>query len=150
MYLGLGVEALTNGFPHPLATIPKIRGKPNRRTLDEVIEFITGNAASVTTVLEGGQNGYTAICMMSTAHYNTLPNTVPFIWPLSPGVYIVDTTSPKTTAAQREGQLHDYDAREYQFNMYQNMQQACKNMFIACVPPECYVKLKSRHSPSTV
>ena len=101
MYLGLGVEALTNGFPHPLATIPKIRGKPNRRTLDEVIELITGNTASVTTLLGGGQHGYTAICM-SAARYNTLPNTVPFIRSLSPGVYVVDT-SPKTSAAQREG-----------------------------------------------
>ena len=26
------------------------------------------------------------------------------------------------------------------------MQQACKNMFIACVPSECYIKLKGRYS----
>ena len=133
-----------NGFPNPLATTPKIRGKPNRRTLNEVIDQITGNAASVTTLLGGGQHGYTAICM-STVRYNTLPNTVPFTSPLSPGVYVVDT-SAKTSAAQREGKLHEYNSREYQFNMYQNAEQACKNMFIACVPSECYIKLKGRHT----
>ena len=144
MYLGPTTDALVSGFPHPLDTIPKIRGKPDRRQLDEILEYITGNAASVTTVLGGGQNGYAALCM-SAARYNRLPNTIPFVQPLSPGLYVVDN-NPRTTVVMREGQLHDYNAREYQFYMYQHMQQGLKNMFIACVPKECLSKLRSKVS----
>ena len=30
--------------------------------------------------------------------------------------------------------------------MYKNVEQACKNMFIACVPSEYYIKLKGKHT----
>ena len=57
-----------NGFPHPLSTIPKIRGKHNRRTLDEVLELIAANAAPVDTLLGGGLYGFTEIYMSSTRY----------------------------------------------------------------------------------
>ena len=116
MFTGATVEALTNGFPNPPAPVSKIRGKPNRKTLDEVIELITGNATSITTLLGGGQHGYTAICM-SAARYNSLVNTVPLIRSLTLGEYVHDI-SVKTTAAQQEEKFNEYNLREHQFHMY--------------------------------
>ena len=133
------VETITNGFPNPPNSIPKIRGKPTRKTLDVVCDALISNAASVHTILGGGKPGYGAICM-SPARYNAIPNTIPFVTPLSPGDYSIDTSIKN--AAHREERQHEYNLRMQKFMTYHRVEQACKNIFLACVPSECYLKLK--------
>ena len=99
------VDTITNGFPHPPNSILMMRGKPTRKTLDEVLDSLIANAASVHTLLGGGNHGYAAICM-SAARYNGITNTVPFVTPLSPGDYTIDTSIENV--AHREERQHEY------------------------------------------
>ena len=128
------IETITNGFPNPPNSIPRIRGKPTRQTLDDMLDPLIANAASVQTNLGGGKYGYAAICM-SPARYNAIPNTIPFITPLSPGDYIIDTSIKN--AAHREERYHEYTLRLQKYKTYDRVEQACKNIFLACVPSEC-------------
>ena len=139
MYATQSVDSITSGFPQPPNSILTIRGKPTQKTLDEVLKPLVANAASVHTLLGGGNHGFAAI-RMSAARYNGIPNTVPFIKPLSPGEYTLDTSIKN--AAQREERQHEYNLRVQKFMIYKNLEQACKNIFLTCIPPECYLKLK--------
>ena len=92
--LSYSVKDYTNLFQYK--ELDRIRGQPTLDSLTTLLRQVKINAQSVPTILGGGQYGYLAL-VLSDATYSALPNTVPFIRPVHPGVFSV--TVPSTTGA---------------------------------------------------
>ena len=51
-------------------------------------------------MLNGGQLGYLALVLTQEEYYNDIPNTVPFIRPIDPGVFKYSPSVPTLTTPQ--------------------------------------------------
>ena len=77
----LSVDDVIAKFPRK--TIPVITGEPDYNTINNMVQLLYGNAASLTTSLGGGHHGHIGQ-IMSAALYVTLSNT-PYKAPPDPG-----------------------------------------------------------------
>ena len=88
-------------FPHP--TLTPIHGKPNRVSIDRLIQEIYANAIAIESTRGGGDYGHLAL-VMTPAAYLTLPNAVAFQEPAHPGpapVHPAGATAAQITEGNR-------------------------------------------------
>ena len=77
------VEVILAGLPNKDHQINAIPGTPARPALDELIDKLRVNAASITTLNGGGHFGHTALTM-SPVEYATIPRNAPFLMETAP------------------------------------------------------------------
>ena len=68
----------------PMKTMPKIDRETDYGNINTMMQLLYGNAASLPTMLGGGQHGYIGI-VMNPQLYTTLANT-PYESPPDPGI----------------------------------------------------------------
>jgi hypothetical protein len=123
--MGLSVDDIIAKFP--AKTIPHIQGEPEYASINEMVQMLYSNAASLATTLGGGQHGHIGR-IMTPILYATLSNT-PYNNPDDPGPIPNDGA----TAAAREAEriLHK-EARRI-FDNDQSMDDALKALIIDTV-----------------
>jgi hypothetical protein len=85
--MGLSVDDIVAKFP--TKTIPTISGEPDYASINNMVQLMYGNAASLPTTLGGGQHGHVGL-IMTPILYATLSDT--------------DILQPAGRAADREHQ----------------------------------------------
>ena len=78
----LSVDDVTAKFP--VKTIPIIQGEPDYTTINNMVQLLYGNAASLPTSLGGGHHGHIGL-IMTPELFATLSPT-PYQNPADPGI----------------------------------------------------------------
>ena len=81
--MGLSVDDIIAKFP--MKILPIILGKPDYSSISTMVQFLYGNAASLSTTLGGGQHGYIRV-IMTHLLYATLAPTTAYTAPINPGL----------------------------------------------------------------
>ena len=76
-----------------------MHGQPNIDNIVQLLTEVKRNAQTVKTILGGGKFGYLAL-VISTTDYNTIPDTVPFVWPVHPGIFDPNATVKASVATR--------------------------------------------------
>ena len=92
-------DALIESFPNPV--IPKIEGIPTYESIANVRALLSANAAAVSSLRGGGNNGYLGI-VLSDAVYTTVSG-IPWVSPNFPGATHTHDTSGSHCCADRRG-----------------------------------------------
>ena len=111
--------------------LEKIHGHPDIDTLLRIFRQLKRNAQRVPTLLGGGQLGYLAL-VISTALYDALTNSQPFIRPILPGPFIPSGIRLSAAELSQEKCAHDETVRTY--NECQAVEQALRNQLIEAIP----------------
>ena len=97
-------------FQH--SEVTPIRGKPTYESIYALHAQIKSNAASVPSVLGGGQHGYLGLCL-SPVRYNQL-SLVPFILPADPGAYPTARVGMSWEEMQARRLVYNDERNEFQ------------------------------------
>ena len=110
----LSVDDIVAKFP--VKTIPPIQGEPNYESINEIIQVLYANAASLATTYGGGQHGHIGL-IMKPEIYATLSAT-PYANPVDPGPHPTFAPNRNYTAAERQQMRdqHDEERRLYDNN----------------------------------
>ena len=103
------VDNIREGFPHP--TVPKHSGLPTYETIKKVHQILKANAASVSSVLSGGQHGLLGLVLTNPIYQHVTGTTFqrPPLLPAFPAIPD-DTAILQTQALERR---HNASLRTY-------------------------------------
>ncbi len=130
----LTVDAIVAKFPNK--TLPKIKEEPNYENINESVQLLYANAATLATTLGGGAHGHIGIIMQQPL-YATLTAT-PYIEPAEPTVLPV--YPPNTTAATREIIRAKHKEEQRIFSNHNNMDDALKAQLVDAINDPTSVK----------
>ena len=91
------------------------------------------NTASVPTTLGGGQHGY-LVLIFTTAQWNSIPSTAPFVKPVDPGVF----TKLVTTNAGIATEKSTWEDNVRRDDEYQLLESTLKNQFVSAFGSEYF------------
>ena len=127
--MALTVDKILALFPN--AALPKIHGEPTYETINDIVQHMYANAATVRSPLGGGQHGHIGL-IMKPALYQTLSATA-FIRPNDPGPLPVYNPNIRYTAADRESIAADHKENRRIFDLCNNVDTALKRQLIEAV-----------------
>ena len=127
--MALTVDKILALFPN--SALPKIHGEPTYETINDVVQHMYANAATVTCPLGGGQHGHIGL-IMKPALYQTLSATA-FVRPLDPGPLPQYSPNIRYTAADREAVAADHKETKRFFDLCNNVDTALKRQLIEAV-----------------
>ena len=81
--MGLSVDDIIAKFP--MKNLPIISGEPDYDSINTMVQFLYGNAASLPTTLGGGQHGHIGLIMTHILYATLAPNTA-YNSPIDPGL----------------------------------------------------------------
>ena len=113
--MGLSINNIVTKFP--LKNIPTITGEPDYSTINDMVQNLYGNAASLPATLGGGVHGHIGL-LVTPALYATI-SAAPYIIPPDPG------PTPNCKAARIQ---HKEDRQVFDNNT--NMDDAIKAQII--------------------
>lgn len=120
---------------------PKIMGAPSFESLSHMRDILKANAASVHSLLGGGQNGYLGL-VVSDEVYATISPT-PFIVPGNPGVQPIIPQG--TTAAITAIIVRNHEEAQRSWREYNNLHLALKKQIVNALEPLFLRSLKDRN-----
>lgn len=126
----------------PVKELPRIEGEPNYETINELVQILYGNAATLPTTLGGGANGHIGLIMKPTL-YETLSDT-PYAAPANPGP-TAEVPANATAAAREQLRAEHADATKV-FGNHNNMDEALKNQIIDAVDGAYINELRNRYT----
>jgi hypothetical protein len=129
--MGLFVDNIIAKFP--TKTIPTTQGGPNYTSISNMVQTLCGNAASLPTMLGGGQHGHVGL-FMTPILYATLSNTGATPNPIG------------NTIAAREIQCLDYKEARHIYGNHQNMDDALKSQVIDAINDTYLCKLQNKYT----
>ena len=135
--MALTVDKIITQFPNK--TLPKIHGEPSYETINDVVQHMYANAATIATPLGGGQHGHIGL-IMKEALYLTL-STVPFLRPADPGALPQYNINIRYTAAERETVAIEHKELRRIYDTCVNVDIALKKQLIEAVD-ELYLEEK--------
>jgi hypothetical protein len=77
----LSVDNIVSKFPNK--TLPNITGEPDYEAINQLVQSLYGNAASLATTLGGGGHGHIGIIMTVPLYATQTSN--PYVTPANPG-----------------------------------------------------------------
>jgi hypothetical protein len=92
----LSVDDIVSKFPNK--TLPNIAGEPNYEAINQLVQSLYGNAASLATTLGGGGHGHIGIIMTAPLYATLTAN--PYVTLDNPGALPIIPHA--TTTANRE------------------------------------------------
>jgi hypothetical protein len=125
--MGTSVDYITAKFP--VKTLPLIEGEPDYENINNMVQMLYGNAASLQSPLGGGQHGHIGI-IMSTVLYATLSNQQ-YDTPADPGLPPVPPA--RATGAIIEENRISYASERKIYDNHTNMDDALKSQIIDAV-----------------
>jgi uncharacterized protein (DUF433 family) len=126
--MGLSVDDIVAKFP--TKTIPTISGEPDYASINNMVQLMYGNAASLPTTLGGGQHGHVGL-IMTPILYATLSDT--------------DILQPAGRAADREHQWHAHKENHRIYKNHQNMDDALNAQVIDTINDTYLNKLRNKY-----
>jgi hypothetical protein len=136
----LTVDAIVAKFPNK--TLPKIEGEPNYESINEMVQQLYGNAATLATTLGGGAHGHVGIIMLQPL-YATLTAT-PYIAPAEPPVQ--PNYPLPNTVATRELIRAEHKEEQRIFNNHTNMDDALKAQLIDAVDDTYLKEMRNKYT----
>ena len=136
----LSVDDVIAKFPRK--TIPVITGEPDYNTINNMVQLLYGNAASLTTSLGGGAHGHIGQ-IMSAALYATLSNT-PYEAPPDPGAN--PTHAIGASAEVRQTNFQNHKELRRIFDNHQSMEDALKAAIIDAVDDTYIGELRDKYT----
>ena len=128
----------------PIKSIPPIQGEPNYESINEIIQVLYANAASLATTYGGGRHGHIGL-IMKPAIYATLSET-PYATPIDPGPLPTFPVDRTYTAAERQ-QLRDHHAEDRRlYDNNTNMDQAHKGLLLEAIEDIFVQELRNRYT----
>ena len=127
--MALTVDEIVAHFPNK--KLPQIHGEPTYETINDMVQHMYANAATIATPLGGGQHGHIGL-IMKQALYQTLSET-PFIAPPDPGPLPVYNPNIRYTGADREAVATAHKETRRIFDTYTNVDHALKKQIIEAV-----------------
>jgi hypothetical protein len=139
--MGLSVDDIVAKFPNK--KLPIIQGEPDYAQINNMMQTLYGNAASLPTTLGGGRHGHIGL-IMTAALYATLAPLAPFTTPNDPGP--TPTYTSGGTGAQREAErlTHTENRRIYDNNS--NMDDAMKTLIIDAIEDVYLNELRNKYT----
>ena len=125
--MSLSVESIIAKFP--IKTLPVITGEPDYALVNDMMQDLYTNAASLPTTLGGGQHGHIGIAM-SPILYATI-SAVPYIQPADPGPEPLFPANASQATKDNRRTLHKQERRI--FDHATNMEDALKAQVIDAV-----------------
>ena len=123
----------------PIKTILKILGEPNYKAINELIEVLYANAASIPTTLGGGRNGHIGL-LMDVAVYDNAATTS-YARPTDPGPYAQHSTGNSAVARADANSIHKEGRKIYDLD--KKLDAALKQEIIVAVE-ETYLSAKNQ------
>jgi hypothetical protein len=138
--MGLSVDDIVAKFP--AKTIPHIQGEPDYASINDMVQILYSNAASLATTLGGGQHGHIG-CIMTPILYATLSNT-PYDNLDDPG-QIPMLPANASAAAQEASRIQHKEVRRI-FDNNQSMDDALKAQIIDTIDDTFLCKLRNKYT----
>jgi hypothetical protein len=136
--MALTVDKIMAKFP--VKTIQKITGEPNYESINDMVQSLYSNAASLPTTLGGGNHGHIGI-VMNDILYATLSPT-PYQAPVDPGQLPILVG----TAAQRDDQLRQFEEQQRIYANHNNMDDALKSIIIDTVDDPYLCEMRNKYT----
>ena len=127
--MALTVDKILTQFPNK--TLPKIHGEPTYESINDIMQHMYANAATIASPLGGGQHGHIGL-IMKPALYQTL-SAVPFIHPIDPGPLPAYNPNIRYTAAERETVATEHKENRRIFDNCTNVDHALKKQLVEAV-----------------
>jgi hypothetical protein len=136
----LSVDDIISKFP--IKTIPNINGEPDHESINNMVQTLYGNAATLATTSGGGAHGHIGL-IMTPALYATLTPT-PYVAPIDPGVLPI--IPQNASAAVREG-IRIQHKEDYQiYDNHINMDDALKGQVIDTVHDTYLCEMRNKYT----
>lgn len=138
--MGLSVDDIVAKFP--LKNIPSITGEPNYASINDMVQMLYGNAASLSTTIGGGAHGHIGL-LMTPALYATLSAT-PYIPPPDPGPTPIHANNASNNVRET-ARLNHKEARRI-FDNNANMDDAIKAQIIDSINDTYLCELRNKYT----
>jgi uncharacterized protein (DUF433 family) len=139
--MGLSVDDIVAKFPNK--TIPTIAEEPDYATINNMVEIVYGNAASLPTSLGGGSHGHISL-LMTPALYDTLAPGTAYDAPADPGPVPVHAVG--ATATARESNALNHKELRRIFDNHHNMDAALKAQVIDTIQDTYIGELRNKYT----
>ena len=126
--MGLSVDNII--ATSPIKTLPIILGEPDYTSINTMVKFLYGNAASRPTTLGGGQHGHIGLIMTHLLYATIVPNTA-YTAPIDPGV--LPPMASNLAVVTRETQKIAHEEARRIYDNHTNMDDALKAQLIDIV-----------------
>ena len=121
------VDGIVSKFP--MKKLPHIDGEPTYESINEIMQMLYANAATLTTTSGGGMHGHIGL-IMKPALYRTLSDT-PYVIPVDPGPIPIYT--PGSSGLARQQITNEFEEAKRVFENHYNMDLALKALIIEAV-----------------
>ena len=138
--MGLSVDDIVAKFP--MKQIPIITGEPDYASINDMVQNLYGNAASLPTTIGGGAHGHIGL-LMTPALYATLSPS-PYESPDDPGPTPNHTARATTEQRETNRIQHKEERRLYDNN--NNMDDAIKSQIIDSVDDTYLCELRNKYT----
>jgi cell division septum initiation protein DivIVA len=136
----LSVDDIVAKFP--VKILPTITGEPDYEAINQLVQTLYGNAASLATTLGGGGHGHIGI-IMTTPLYATLTAT-PYIAPIDPGA--IPNIPPGASSANRDIIRTAHTEARRIFDNHTNMDDALKSQVIDTINDTYICEMRNKYT----
>ena len=136
----LSADDIVSKFP--VKTLPTITGEPDYATINQMVQTLYGNAASLSTTSGGGAHGHIGL-IMTAALYATLTAT-PYVVPVDPGV--IANIPPNSTGAAREQLRTEHKEARRIYDNTTNMDDALKGQVIDTIDDAYLCEMRNKYT----
>ena len=123
-------------------TLPSIIGEPNYESINNMVQTLYGNAATLATTLGGGAHGHIGI-IMTNALYATLTAT-PYTAPIDPGVLPIIPLN--ATIAVRENLRVEHKEERRIYDNHINMDDALKGQVVDTIDETYICEIRNKYT----
>jgi hypothetical protein len=138
--MALSADDIVSKFP--VKTLPTIHGEPDYETINNMVQTLYGNAASLSTTSGGGAHGHIGI-IMTQALYATLTAT-PYNAPPDPGT-VPQIPGNANTAAREAIRIAHKEARRI-YDNHVNMDDALKGQVIDTIDDTYLCEMRNKYT----
>lgn len=136
----LSIENIVGKFP--VKTLPVIQGEPDYASINDMIEALYANSASLPTTLGGGAHGHIGL-VMSPILYTTI-SAIPYVSPADPGP--APTFAANVTALNKENRRVQHAEQRQIFDNNTNMDDALKAQVIDTVEDTYLNEMRNKYT----
>ena len=121
------VDDIVSKFP--IKTLPRIDGEPTYENINEMMQILYANAATLQSTMGGGTHGHIGL-IMKPELYRTLSN-IPYTIPVDPGP--IPSYTPGSSGLARQQVNNEFEEAKRIFENHYNMDLALKALIIEAV-----------------
>jgi hypothetical protein len=142
--MGLSVHDIVSKFP--IKILPTINDEPDYGNINNMVQLLYGNAATLATTLGGGQHGHIGL-IMTPILYSTLTAT-PYTQPIDPGPTPLPLANNASTALRETGRINHKEALHIYDNNNNNniMDNTLKAQIIDTISDTYLCKMRNKYT----